>query len=323
MPPNRVALEETEEAVLGERRRPVRQRLGDIGREFLKQRRPAAAGPANDLVVRALPADVVVRGDRGEHRDARRGGERLRFACAVVLVDHEAADADIAAELAEILDRRADVVGVIERLEIVRADDDDLLAHVAGDRQAEAAADDVAQKVEQDEIEAPLMEPELLEQFKAVDDAASASAAPDLRAAELHGEHAVALEADVADRDLVARELLLGRGLDDGRAGAAAEQERGRVALRIAADQQNLPALLGELVGEIGEREALADSALAVDRDDLRRLGRGRRLGRFDLEMHRRVYQFFSRQKTLADTHDCALQSSTIFRQAGSSKATG
>ena len=256
-----------------ERGRPVRRRAGDIAREVLEQLRPAPARLAHDLVVRALPADVVVGRDRGEHRNAGRLGEGLRLARAVVLVDHEAADADVAAELAEVLDRRADVVGDVERLQVVRADDDHLLAHVARDRQAEPAAHDVAEEVEQDEVEAPLVEAELLEQLEAVDDAASAAAAPDLRAAELHGEHAVALEADVADRDLLAGELLPRRGLDDGRAGAAAEQQRGRVALRVAADQQHLLALLRHHVGEVGEREALADPALAVDRDDLRRLG--------------------------------------------------
>jgi hypothetical protein len=52
---------------------------------------------------------------------------------------------------------------------------------------------------------------------------------------------------------------------------AAAEQQRGGVALRVAADQQHLLALLRHHVAEVGEREALADAALAVDRDDLRR----------------------------------------------------
>jgi hypothetical protein len=45
------------------------------------------------------------------------------------------------------------------------------------------------------------VEAELLEQLEAVDDAAPAAAATDLGAAELHGEDAVALEADVADGD--------------------------------------------------------------------------------------------------------------------------
>jgi hypothetical protein len=44
---------------------------------------------------------------------------------------------------------------------------------------------------------------------------------------------------------------------------------RGGVALRVAADQQDLLALLRHHVTQVGEREALADAALAVDGDDL------------------------------------------------------
>jgi hypothetical protein len=99
---------------------------------------------------------------------------------AVILVHHHAGHADIAAELLEVLDRGADVVRDVERLQVVRADDDHLLAHVAGDRQAEAAADHVAEEVEQHEVEVPLVEAELLQQLEAVDDAAPAAAAADL-----------------------------------------------------------------------------------------------------------------------------------------------
>jgi hypothetical protein len=47
-------------------------------------------------------------------------------------------------------------------LQVVAAHDDDLLAHVARDRQAEAAADHVAEEVEQHVVEAPVVEAELL-----------------------------------------------------------------------------------------------------------------------------------------------------------------
>src|SRR5690606_29090379 len=109
--------------------------------------------------------------------------EGLGFAGVIVLVDHHAGDADIAAELAEIFNRRADVVGDIERLQVIRADDDDLLAHVAGNRQAEAAAHHIAEEVEQHEVEAPFVEAELFEKLEAVDDAASAAAAAHFRPA--------------------------------------------------------------------------------------------------------------------------------------------
>ena len=60
--------------------------------------------------------------------------------------------------------------------------------------------------------------PSFSSSLEAVDDAAPAAAAADLGAAELHGEHAVALEADVADAHRLAGELPLRRRLDDRRA---------------------------------------------------------------------------------------------------------
>lgn len=53
------------------------------------------------------------------------------------------------------------------------------------------------------------MEPEFLEQFETVNNAASAAPASDFRTAEFHGENAVTLEAHVADLDIFAYELLL------------------------------------------------------------------------------------------------------------------
>ena len=133
-----------------------------------------------------------------------------RLAGAVILVDDHARHADIAAELAEILHRRADIVGDVERLQIVRADDDHLLRHVPRDRQAEAAADHVAQEIEQHIVEVPVVEAELFQQLEAMDDPAPAATAADLGPAKLHGEDAVALEADIADGDFLAGQLLLG-----------------------------------------------------------------------------------------------------------------
>ena len=130
--------------ILRERLRADRAALGDVGRPASRTARPAAFRAADDLVVGALAPDILVGRDRGQDRDADRRGEGLRLAGAVVLVDDQAAYADIAAELAEIFDRRADIVGDIERLQIVGSDDDHFLAHVARDRQAETPADHVA-----------------------------------------------------------------------------------------------------------------------------------------------------------------------------------
>jgi hypothetical protein len=210
------------------------------------------------------------------------------------------------------------------------ADDDDLLAHVARDRQAEAAADHVAQEVEQHVVEAPVVEAELLQRLEAVDDAAPAAAAADLGAAELHREDAVALEADVADGHRSPASFFLLTGLDDGRAGLAAEQQAGGVALRVAADQQHLLALLRHHVAQVGQREALADAALAVDRDDLRLLGH-RAGGHGSGSMAASARRLLScmnwigaRRRTPCAgqvAHAQCLQSRTIFRQAGSPKA--
>jgi hypothetical protein len=120
-----------------------------------------------------------------------------------------------------------------------------------------------------------------------------AAAAADFGSAQLHREDAAALEADVADLHLFAREFLLRRGLDDRRAGLAAEQQRSRVRFRVAADQQHALALLGHHVAEIGQREGLADAALAVDRDDLRLLG-GFALGHFERRFSRLVAELAS-----------------------------
>ena len=125
------------------------------------------------------------------------------------------------------------------------------------------------------------METELLEQFKTMNDSAPATAATDFGAAKLHGEHAIALEAHVANLDLLAGLLLARGGFDDRRTGAATKQQRGGVALGIAADQQHALALLRHHVRQVGEREALAAAALAIDGDDLRvfgRRGRGHRI---------------------------------------------
>ena len=143
-----------------------------------------------------------------------------------------------------------------------------------------------------------------------MDDAASAAASANLRTTKLHREDAVAFEAHVADQHLIAGELLLRRCLDDRRTGASTKQQRSRVALGIASDQQDFLSLLGHHVRQIGEREALADPALAVDRDNLGglfRLGRNRiRLDRrfFTQQMGGRRGEFRGGQESLAEAHE-------------------
>src|SRR5690606_27892277 len=113
-------------------------------------------------------------------------------------------------------------------------------------------------------------EAQLLELLQTVEDAPSAAAAADFRAGKLHGADAALLEADIAGLDIVGRPLLARPGFDRGRAGPPVEPQRCRVALGVAADQQYALALLGHHVGQVGEREGLADAAFPVDGDDLR-----------------------------------------------------
>ena len=192
-------------------------RFGDVLREELEDFCPFAAGPADDLVAGALATNVIVSRDRGQYRNPRRIGKCLGFTRAVILVDDEAGNTDVAAELAEVFHRRADVVGDIQRLQVVGADDDDFLAHVACNRQAEAAAYDVTKKIEKHVVEVPIVEPKFFEQFEAVDDSAAAASSADFGTAEFHREHTIAHEADVADLHGIAGKFLLRRGFEDRR----------------------------------------------------------------------------------------------------------
>ena len=117
------------------------------------------------------------------------------------------------------------------------------------------------------------MEPQLFQQFKPVDDAATTAATANFRPAQFHRKDSAALKADIANLHLFPRQLFLGRGLDDRGAGLATEQQAGCVRLWVAADQQHTFAHFGHHVRQVGQREAFADATLAIDRDDLGFLG--------------------------------------------------
>ena len=121
------------------------------------------------------------------------------------------------------------------------------------------------------------MEAQLLQQFKAVNDAATTAAATDLWPTQFHGVNAITLEANIANGNRFTRQFFLGRSFNDGWACAATEQQTGGVTLWIATNQQNLFALLCHHVAEVGQREAFANTTLAVDGDDLRFFGHGLR----------------------------------------------
>ena len=144
------------------------------------------------------------------------------------------------------------------------------MGHVPRNRQTEAAADHIAQKIEQDVVKIPIVKAQLFEQFEPVDNPASATAAPNLGPAQLHRKDTAALETDIADLYFLPRELFARRGFNDCRASLPAEQKRCGVGFRVAPDEKNAFALLGHHVAKVGQRERLADTPFAVDRDDLR-----------------------------------------------------
>ena len=128
------------------------------------------------------------------------------------------------------------------------------------------------------------------------------------------------------DKDRLAGELFLRRSFNDGGAGLAAEEQRRGVALRVAADQQHALSLLRHHVGEVGEREALAGTTLAVNGNDLGFFGGS-------LRVHRLGFMRGLLAKTIDElnglaihrgrihVHALALQSKTIFKQCASPKA--
>ena len=170
------------------------------------------------------------------------------------------------------------------------------------------------------------MKTEFLQQLKAVDDPAPSTPAPHFGAAEFHGVDAIALEAHVANGHGFTGEFFLGRSLDDGGASAPAKQQAGGVALGVAADKQHFFSLLRHHVAQIGQGEALADAAFAVDGNDLGLFGHSTR-------GHRRwLLRGFGAQDVAhevqggccgnrACAHCICLQSKTIFKQSASPKA--
>ena len=167
------------------------------------------------------------------------------------------------------------------------------------------------------------MEPQLFQEFKAMDDPATAAAAAHFWPAQLHREDTAAFEADIADLHLFAREFLAGRGFNDRRASLAAEQKAGGVRFRVTADQEHALAHFGHHVAEVGQREGFADTALTVDRNDLGFFGRfplgdfqRRLLMRFVAQAGVEIFQIRD-----VERHAWPLQSRIIFKQAGSVNA--
>ena len=298
-----------------------RRSVGHVLRQIGKQRTPGTVGCANDFVARTFAADVFIGRNGGQNRNARIGSKGLSLAGTVIFVDDHASHADVATELAEVLDRAAHVVGHIQRLQVVGGDHDDFLAHIASNRQTETAADHVAKEVKQHKVKAPLMKTEFFKGFKTVDDAAATAAATDLGTTEFHGIDAISNETNVANLDFFTREFFLGRGFDDGGAGFATEQQTGGVALGVATDEQHLLALLGHHVTEVGQGEAFANAALAINGNDLGFLGDLAGVNRIRLNKRLLAQAVYKLNRFFVGSTHQFLQSITIFKQWGSPKA--
>ena len=194
---------------MGERFRAQRRCFSHLSRQLLKHRSPTPTRRADDFVIRGFAPDILIRRNGGEYGNASLSGEGMGFTRAIILVDDHAGHADIAAELAEILHRGTHIIRDIKRLQVIGPDNDHLLAHIARDRQAEATADHIAQEVEQHVVEIPLMEAKLFQQLKAMDNTTPTATTAHFRAAQFHGENAIALEADIADGNSLTGGFLL------------------------------------------------------------------------------------------------------------------
>ena len=167
------------------------------------------------------------------------------------------------------------------------------------------------------------MKAEFFEQFKTVNDAATTAAASHFGAAQLHGIHAIAFEANIANGNGFTRQFFLRRCFDDGGTSAATKQQAGGVAFGIATNEQNFFTLLRHHVAEVGQREAFANAALAIDGNDLRFFGHfGCADGiRFDIGLAAQNFHELDGLCGGIAIHAVALQSRIILRQLASPKA--
>jgi hypothetical protein len=190
----------------------------------------------------------------------------------VDLVGLAAAVGDHAAEAHVVVlglgaDRLHDAVHCEDRIEVVGGDDQRAVGVLQ--RRSEAAADDVAEHVEDHHV-GVLEQVVLLQQLDGLADHVATAAGAGRRSAGLDAHHAVvAREDEVLDAQFLGVEIDRLEHVDDGRQHLLRQRE-GRVVLRVAADLQHALAKLRERGRQVARRGALADAALAVDREHLR-----------------------------------------------------
>ena len=97
----------------------------------------------DDLVACTFATNIFICWDGGELGDPNRLAESLRLTGSVILIGDHARNADVATELSEVFNRRADIVGHVKRLQVIRCDNNHFLTHVSGDRQTKATTNDI------------------------------------------------------------------------------------------------------------------------------------------------------------------------------------
>jgi hypothetical protein len=216
-------------------------------------------------LLQARAADGVEVGEVGEALEADGA------AVAVDLVGVARAVGDAAGEAHVVvlrlgLHRGDDPVHRVDRVEVVGGDDQRAVGVL--ERRREAAADDVAEDVEDHDV-GVVEEVVLLEELHGLADDVAAAAGARRRPAGLDAHHAaVALVDEVLGAQLLGVEVDVLQHVDHGRHQLLGQGE-GRVVLGVAADLQDALAEPGEGDGEVRGGRRLADAALAVDGEDL------------------------------------------------------
>ena len=211
--------------------------------------------------------DVVARNEV-DHLRSHGGGQRfdqLVFAVGIARIADQPGEAD-AARVGVFDDALGDVVGGVHGHHFAGADDVDFLRLVLADRHREAAADDVAEHVVENEVEVVAVGALFFEEVDGGDHAATGAADPGLRATRFD-----ALDPAVTDRKHVFElEIFdaasLGSELHDRVLRLGVQDQPRRVGLRVAADDHHLLTGLGERGDQILGGGGLADSSLAVNR---------------------------------------------------------
>ncbi len=181
----------------------------------------------------------------------------------------------------DVRDASEDVVGRVQRHELLGGDQHHDVGVVLAQRDGEASAHDVAQDVVEHHVVAALVEPELLELRERAQNPASCATDARLRSTDLDAVHAMTGGVDHVLQQASVEPSRLVR-VEHRPDPPAAKQQTRRVVLRVATDLQHSTPFSREGRREVRGDHRLADSSLAVDRDP-QRLAAGTRRPRGDV----------------------------------------